>query len=83
MLSPHATEVLLSRLCIDLGFCLPPEVQRTLKEQPPLDAKAFADAVLLAEGLDPETADLHLYRKVKAMISTALRTAVDEESSPR
>ena len=52
-------------------------------EQPPVDVKAFADAVFLAEGLDPGTADLHLYRKVTAMIAAALRTAEDEESSPR
>jgi len=48
---------LLYELCTKLGYCLPPEAQQRLMEDPPLDPEAFSDAVLLAEGLDPRIHD--------------------------
>jgi hypothetical protein len=76
MLSRREVEVLLSKLCIDLGFCLPPDDQKRLAEQPPVDAHAFTDAVFSAEGLDPTTADRHLYRQVRDMVLEAFRDSV-------
>jgi len=44
---------LLAELCVDLGFCLPPEDQERLRDSPPTTIDAFTDAVFLAEGMDP------------------------------
>ncbi|MEU5611274.1 hypothetical protein AB0H03_21470 [Streptomyces sparsogenes] len=44
---------LLYELCVDLGFCLPPEEHRRLREAPPADADIFTDAVFEAEGMGP------------------------------
>lgn len=71
MLSERDTETLLSELCVKLGFCLPPEARHLLATSPPAEVGAFTNAVFKAEGLNPETADRHLYRQVRAMVSRA------------
>jgi hypothetical protein len=58
MLSDRETRNLLSKLCVDLGFCLPPSDIARLASEPPDDARVFTDAVFSAEGLDPQTADV-------------------------
>ena len=81
-----ATEVawLLEKLCVDVGFCLAPSHRQELQQNPPPDPSAFADAVFLAEGLDPSMAERHLYRKVRSLISQAFsqRGIVVPESPP-
>lgn len=62
---------LLWDLCVQLGFCLPPEEERRLKDEPPKDVRAFTDAVFRAEGLDPLTADRRLYRQVRDLVAAA------------
>lgn len=47
---PH----LLFELCTKLGHCLPLVEQASLIADPPSDPEAFTDAVLRAEGLDPD-----------------------------
>ena len=59
------TELLLDRLCTELGFCLPPAEYARLAASPPTSVRAFTDAVFLAEGLDPQLADKHLWRQVR------------------
>lgn len=61
MLSRREVEDLLSKLCIELGFCLDPADQDQLAAEPPADVRTFTDAVFVAEGLDPALADRHLY----------------------
>ena len=60
-----ATELLLDRLCTELGFCLPPTERARLEASPPTSVQAFTDAVFVAEGIDPELADKHLWRQVR------------------
>lgn len=60
-----ATEQLLDRLCTELGFCLPPAEQARLAASPPASVRAFTDAIFIAEGLDPQLADKHLWRQVR------------------
>jgi hypothetical protein len=43
----------LSELCLDLGFCLPPDDRWRLRGSPPSTVDAFTDAVFRAEGVDP------------------------------
>jgi hypothetical protein len=74
------TKWLLHDLCVKLGFCLCPEEYRRLLDDPPTEALAFTDAVFTAEGLDPDTADRHLYRQVRNMISDAFRRSEVKES---
>jgi hypothetical protein len=70
-LSSHEVEVVLSKLCIDLGFCLPPSDRHHIGESPPSTVPEFVAAVFRAEGLDPETADRHLLRQVRDVVQGA------------
>ncbi|HYI10836.1 MAG TPA: hypothetical protein VEK57_17380 [Thermoanaerobaculia bacterium] len=71
MLSTKEAAALLSRLCTRLGFCLPPDAEARLTQEPPSDVHEFTAAVFIAEGLDPSTADRKVYRQVKAMVEEA------------
>jgi len=73
MLSTDEARVLLSILCRRLGFCLPPDAEEQLTEDPPAGVDQFTAAVFLAEGLDPSTADRRIYRQVKAIVADAFR----------
>lgn len=55
---------LLSRLCIEVGYCIPSEAAERLEADPPLTAKEFTDAVFCAEGLHPERLGSNCYRSV-------------------
>jgi hypothetical protein len=46
-------EAALSELCIKWGYCIPPVAAQAILADPPADADAFLDAVIVAEGLDP------------------------------
>ena len=71
MLSESEVRTILSKLCVKLGVCLPPGAQQQLASAPPANVRGFVDAVFAAEGLDPATADRHLYRQVRDMVSEA------------
>lgn len=71
MLTSNATARLLDTLCVRLGFCLPPVEMHRLCQHPPADVQAFTDAVFIAEGMDPELADRHLYRQVRDLVRMA------------
>jgi len=65
---------LLHELCVDLGFCLPPDDQLRLLEAPPDDVDEFTDAVMVAEGLEPiYGADLRL--AVRARVARHFQAA--------
>ena len=68
-------ERLLDKLCVELGFCLPPEEYARLSSSPPSTVKAFTDAVFVAEGLDPQLADKHLWRQVQDRVTEYYRDA--------
>ena len=70
MITLTASEVdnLLTKLCIDLGFCLPPNAVLRLRNSPPTDIDLFTDAVFIAEGLDPRFESKRLYAQVRAMV---------------
>jgi hypothetical protein len=71
MLTSEEVQSLLDRLCVDLGFCLPPAEHNRLCDDPPQDVVLFTDAVFRAEGLNPEHADRHLYRQVRDYVAEA------------
>ena len=76
MLSSSQVDGLLSKLCVRLGFCLSPAESERLKEAPPNSVDTFVDAVFIAEGLEPMSADRQLYRAVRSLVSEAFQTAV-------
>ncbi len=48
----EAVEFLLHDLCVNWGFCIPPNDAENIKESENLDADDFACKVLIAEGMD-------------------------------
>jgi len=78
VLTPVQVGKLLDRLCVDLGFCLPPDDGMRLAKNPPGDVRSFVDAVFPAEGMNPEMADRHLYRQVTKVV----REAFPRDSEP-
>jgi len=79
MLSEGEVQQLLDDLCVRLGFCLPPDAQSDLRRCPPESASAFAEAVIRAEGLDPNQLSRELRRSITGLIDDAFQrsTAVD------
>ncbi len=70
VLTSSEVDNLLTKLCIDLGFCLPPLAISELQNSPPEDIDSFTDAVFRAEDLDP-LAEPRLRAQVRAMVSDA------------
>jgi len=60
---------LLNDLCVELGFCLPPDVTAELSKSPPETTAAFTSAIFRYEGLDPDLADSHLVQQVRARVA--------------
>ena len=71
MHSAADTEALLSKLCIELGFCLDADAIKKMLQSPPETVEEFTAQVFRFEGLDPETADRHLVRQVKNFVAAA------------
>lgn len=59
---------LLDRLCVEFGFCLPPDDVRTLVADHPIDPQQFLDEVIRREGLDPGAYDRHFYRQMLGVV---------------
>ncbi|WP_326690778.1 hypothetical protein OIE63_29040 [Streptomyces sp. NBC_01795] len=75
---------LLYELCVDLGFCLPPQEQRRLREAPPADADSFTDAVFEAEGMDPGLPEHEqLRQRVRESVDRHMRSWSDPLSADR
>jgi hypothetical protein len=78
-MSPKQVAALLSELCVDLGFCLPPDKQAHLQNEPPIEVDAFTDAIIRAEGLDPYAdIPLKLRRDVRARVTKHFGLAEDD-----
>ncbi|KAA8888545.1 hypothetical protein F3087_16230 [Nocardia colli] len=61
---------LLDSLCVDHGFCLPPDERNRFCTSPPSDVDSFTDAVFVAEGMDPH-GDKHLRALVRQKVIRA------------
>jgi len=71
VLGQKPRERLLNDLCVKYGFCLPPEGYDKILDEPPTELSEFVDLVFSLEGLNPETADLHLKRQIRDLIVQA------------
>ncbi len=82
-LRPEDVELLLGKLCVDLGFCLDWQQYDELCEKPPDNVVSFVDAVFVAQRMEPAVADRALYRRVQDYVEEAFQTAqakADSES---
>ena len=70
MIGLTASEIdnLLTKLCVELGFCLPPSALLRLQNSPPADIDSFTDALFTAEGLDPQFVSRRLRAEVREMV---------------
>ena len=59
---------LLDELCVKQGYCLPVHEVNNIVSKKHLFADEFAELVLLAEGMNPET-DLEQFRNIKRVFS--------------
>ncbi len=82
MLTVREIHYLLYDLCVELGFCLSPEQQEQLEQNPPPTVRDFTDAVFYAEGLEPGAASRTLYRQVTAIVAHAFAKS-EEAASPQ
>jgi hypothetical protein len=78
-LSAAEVASLLSTLCVRLGFCLPPAEAERLCQAAPSSIDAFTGAVLMTEGLSPDTTDRQLNRQVRALVAAAFQKHLDHE----
>ncbi|MEM9865363.1 MAG: hypothetical protein AAF938_27405 [Myxococcota bacterium] len=57
-------ESLLYKLCVDLGFCLPPKEHDAIVANPPDGVEGFARRVWEAEGMDPPRSQDPLFQRL-------------------
>jgi hypothetical protein len=69
-LEPKEVRGLLSRLCIEYGFCLPPIEIEKLAVSPPTDINQFTEAVLVTEGYGFAKSD-PLCKKAREVVAQA------------
>lgn len=50
---------LLSKLCVELGFCLEPKPNARLAHSPPKSPQRFAEVVMKADGVSPMNSELY------------------------
>ena len=66
---------LLKTLCERLGYCLPPREQERILSNPPLTVYEFTDAVFVADGEDPSSADKKILNDVRMVVAAAFAKA--------
>lgn len=69
--SQNRIQGLLDTLCVELGFCIPPEDRDAIVADPPMDAGRFAERVFRAEGMEPRD-DRRLYAQVRERAARVL-----------
>jgi hypothetical protein len=62
---------LLKTLCEGLGHWLPPHEQERILSNPPLTVYEFTDAVFVAQGEDPTSADTKVLNDVRTVVAAA------------
>ncbi len=73
-------ERLLRVVCVDLGYCLTPDTYDELVTATHTDVESLTLAILVAEGMSPQTAEGHLYGRVRQCVEAAFAdgTASDD-----
>ena len=76
LLNPEEVQALLSKLCIKLGFCLPPVEIERLAASPLRDIDEFTQAIFVAEGFGVVRSD-GLFDQVREVVTQAF---IDHQS---
>ena len=71
MINSSEIDKLLYKLCVNLGFCLPPDECNKLRENPPPTPDAFTHAVFQAEDLDVNLASDDVFKSVYKYVAEA------------
>ena len=79
-LSPEEVTLLLRDLCVELGFCLPPDDHDSLRDSPPNDVDDFAAAVFRVEGMEAAQHP-HLYGQVRQKVAKAFGKPTNRATS--
>jgi hypothetical protein len=79
-LTVSEVDYLLTTLCVDLGFCLPPRAISQFQQNPPGDVDSFTAAVFIAEGMDPRYADQKLLAQVREVARDAFARAASRQT---
>ena len=70
-LTVSQVEELLRVVCVDLGYCLTPDTYDQLVTATHTDAETLTLAILVAEGMSPQTAGGHVYGPVRQCVEAA------------
>ena len=65
-------EEILRRVCVELGYCSLGEAYDRLLVDPPLGVSEFIDAIIIGEGLNPETTPNEQKRRMRDMVVEAV-----------
>ena len=66
---------LLKTLCETWGYCLPPREQERILSNPPLTVYEFTEAVFVADGEDPSSADKKILNDMRMVVAAAFAKA--------
>ncbi len=67
-LSASEIDWLLHQACVDLGYCLPPIENERIRNNPPATTDKFTDAIMVAEGLEPQY-NSKLRKSLRALVA--------------
>ena len=69
----HSVDVeqLRYELCVEVGFCLDPEPHQALIDNPPSGVEEFTDAVIRAEGREPQQLRPNIREQVRVRVERA------------
>lgn len=65
-------EEVLRRVCVELGYCSLGETYDRLMDSPLPTISEFVDAIIVGEGLNPETTDNRLLRQIRDIVIEAV-----------
>jgi len=74
-LTESQVETLLHVVCVKLGLCLTPDTYDRLVTDALGDIESLTDAIFVAEGMSPQTANRNLYGQVRACVEQAFLQA--------
>ena len=65
---------------MDLGYCLPPEEYEKIEANPPQTIDEFTDAVVKAEGFNPQLIDKEFRSPVREMVAKFFLLSMERSS---
>jgi hypothetical protein len=74
---------LLDGLCVDLGYCLPPDDKQRIIADPPQTIDAFTDAVIEPEGRHPALIGTRERQEVRRIVAAAFGEPISPAAPKR